>query len=276
MSDEAAFYDTQRENMEVHLLGVSYSKPLWLSYVDNNVILFLSASSPNMFCMRLHHNGVFKKSSGRVFNELDDDLKKAAVASTPSCCRRLVLDEGENVQELEINIESDRDEYDSEDGMNDSDDKSDLANVFVDEENIIDEPDVDVSLENDLDVIDNNEFESDTGSEITLFLAQVYLLGWVAAPKWLKGHKQEGERKECISSHDDDSSPKICPWELCLQLRELKACDYKFLSKHILDQVQMNPEIPVKAVQDSSGQTIQSSSVHAKGLKDKEQGKKCN
>ncbi|GJT02140.1 hypothetical protein Tco_0823309 [Tanacetum coccineum] len=66
----------------------------------------------------------------------------------------------------------------------------------------------------------------------------------------------------------------VCQVRRCLQLRELKACDYKFLSKHILDQVQMNPEIPVKAVQDSSGQTIQSSSVHAKGLKGKEQGKK--
>ncbi|GKA18012.1 hypothetical protein Tco_0697849 [Tanacetum coccineum] len=36
----------------------------------------------------------------------------------------------------------------------------------------------------------------------------------------------------------------------CLQSREIKHCTYKFLSEKIFDQVRVNPEIPVKAVQD--------------------------
>ncbi|GKA24185.1 hypothetical protein Tco_0710218 [Tanacetum coccineum] len=35
----------------------------------------------------------------------------------------------------------------------------------------------------------------------------------------------------------------------CLQSREIKQCTYKFLSNKIFDQVRVNPEIPVKAVQ---------------------------
>lgn len=36
----------------------------------------------------------------------------------------------------------------------------------------------------------------------------------------------------------------------CLQTREVKACTYKFLSTQILDQVEVNPEIPVRALQE--------------------------
>nr|GEV22799.1 hypothetical protein [Tanacetum cinerariifolium] len=54
------------------------------------------------------------------------------------------VDEGENVQELEIDSESDRDEYDIEDEMDDIDDNYDPTNILVDEDNIIDEHDVDL------------------------------------------------------------------------------------------------------------------------------------
>ncbi|GJR22624.1 hypothetical protein Tco_0971151 [Tanacetum coccineum] len=36
----------------------------------------------------------------------------------------------------------------------------------------------------------------------------------------------------------------------CLQSKEIKHCTYKFLSKKIFEQVRVNPDIPVKAVQD--------------------------
>nr|GEW94555.1 putative zinc finger, SWIM-type [Tanacetum cinerariifolium] len=96
-----------------------------------------------------------------MFNELDDDLKKAATTK------------------FDIDNACDSEEFDIEDEVDDSHDYSDPGNVFIDEDNIIDECDIDVSLfkvsksvdlgtyrscsmrENDLDVIDNNEFKSD-------------------------------------------------------------------------------------------------------------------
>ncbi|GKD15856.1 hypothetical protein Tco_1205014 [Tanacetum coccineum] len=36
----------------------------------------------------------------------------------------------------------------------------------------------------------------------------------------------------------------------CLQSKEIKHCTYNFLSEKIFDQVRVNPDIPVKAVQD--------------------------
>ncbi|GJU37212.1 hypothetical protein Tco_1185566 [Tanacetum coccineum] len=213
------------------------SKPLRLIYVDNNVVLVLSTSSPNMFCMRLHHNGVFKKWPARmydggkvsifdlvdtievlveevdslmlqmgyvsdtnwyyflklgcnldnglyninksvnldclkklvlehkiidiyvehsktrlevsemspgtvkiVFNELDDDLKKAATTSTPSSSINDVH------SKFDTDNACDSEESNIEDEMDDNHDHSDLGNVLVDEDNIIDERDIDVSL----------------------------------------------------------------------------------------------------------------------------------
>lgn len=36
----------------------------------------------------------------------------------------------------------------------------------------------------------------------------------------------------------------------CLQTRDVKACTYKFLSKQIVDQVESNPNIPIRALRD--------------------------
>ncbi|GJV70667.1 hypothetical protein Tco_0934557 [Tanacetum coccineum] len=47
---------------------------------------------------RLEVSEMSPRSIGTMFNELDDNLKKDATASTPSCCRQLVI--GLTVNEL--------------------------------------------------------------------------------------------------------------------------------------------------------------------------------
>ncbi|GKB38728.1 hypothetical protein Tco_0883670 [Tanacetum coccineum] len=75
----------------------------------------------------------------------------------------------------------------------------------------------------------------------------------------------------CSSVLDAHDKGDLCPWVLyvakdkhtkiwlvrthrdthtCLQSREIKHCTYKFLSEKIFDQVRVNMEIPVKAIQD--------------------------
>ncbi|GKC90615.1 transposase, MuDR, MULE transposase domain protein, partial [Tanacetum coccineum] len=79
------------------------------------------------------------------------------------------------------------------------------------------------------------------------------------------------DSQACSSVLDAHDKGDLCPWVLyvgkdkhtqnwlvkthrdthkCLQSREIKHCTYKFLSEKIFDQVRVNPDIPVKAVQD--------------------------
>ncbi|KAL4577609.1 hypothetical protein LXL04_013719 [Taraxacum kok-saghyz] len=37
---------------------------------------------------------------------------------------------------------------------------------------------------------------------------------------------------------------------VCLQSRKINACNYKFLSKSIIDQLETNPEIPIRALKE--------------------------
>lgn len=55
--------------------------------------------------------------------------------------------------------------------------------------------------------------------------------------------------------------------------REIKACDYKFLSKQILDQVQVNPDIPIRAVQDQLSKQFAVQVSMQKALRAKKQGR---
>nr|KAJ0204775.1 hypothetical protein LSAT_V11C500294470 [Lactuca sativa] len=58
-----------------------------------------------------------------------------------------------------------------------------------------------------------------------------------------------------------DGSIHKCPWVLltvktyekqhtCLQTRKIRACNYKFLSKQIIDTMELNPEIPLRALRE--------------------------
>ena len=68
-----------------------------------------------------------------------------------------------------------------------------------------------------------------------------------------------------------DGSIHKCPWVLlvskwkkdinwtvktyekqhtCLQTRKIRACNYKFLSEHIIDTMELNPEIPLRALRE--------------------------
>nr|KAJ0199781.1 hypothetical protein LSAT_V11C600323610 [Lactuca sativa] len=50
---------------------------------------------------------------------------------------------------------------------------------------------------------------------------------------------------------DDDWTMKMYEKEnKCLQTRKIKACNYKFLSKQILEQLESNPEIPIRALKE--------------------------
>ncbi|GKD67302.1 hypothetical protein Tco_1309410 [Tanacetum coccineum] len=101
----------------------------------------------------------------------------------------------------------------------------------------------DLILENDLDVIDNNEFESDCGYEDDVNYVR---------KKKLREYMKQLRAKEDAKEKDCETWYVITFKDVhkCLQSRDIKACDYKFLLKQTLDQVQVNPEIPVRAVQD--------------------------
>ncbi|GJU77539.1 putative ribonuclease H-like domain-containing protein [Tanacetum coccineum] len=79
------------------------------------------------------------------------------------------------------------------------------------------------------------------------------------------------DSQACSSVLDAHDKEDLCPWALCvgknkhtqnwlvktyrdthkcLQSREIEHCTYKFLYEKIFDQVRVNPDIPVKAVQD--------------------------
>ncbi|GJZ11572.1 retrovirus-related pol polyprotein from transposon TNT 1-94 [Tanacetum coccineum] len=55
----------------------------------------------------------------------------------------------------------------------------------------------------------------------------------------------EGKVPVFTMSQDAHDKGDLCPWVL-----EIKHCTYKFLSEKIFEQVRVNPDIPVKAIQD--------------------------
>ena len=98
------------------------------------------------------------------------------------------------------------------------------------------------------------------------------------SPRQSTGPKTRSKSKVGSADKDkgkgifEETSNQSCPWELyctkelgketwickthhsehlCLQTRDIKACNYKFLSFQIMDEVAVDPEIPTKAVQDA-------------------------
>ncbi|GJW75606.1 heat stress transcription factor B-4-like protein [Tanacetum coccineum] len=79
--------------------------------------------------------------------------------------------------------------------------------------------------------------------------------GMEAGPSGSSGPTTRSKKRKNTGTNDDSQASSsvlnahdkgdLCPWVL-----EIKHCTYKFLSEKIFDQVRVNPDIPVKAVQD--------------------------
>ncbi|CAI9291399.1 unnamed protein product [Lactuca saligna] len=57
----------------------------------------------------------------------------------------------------------------------------------------------------------------------------------------------------------------------CLQTRKVKACDYKFLSKHIVQVIETNPKIPIRALREQLQHEYQMDISHMKTFRAKQQ-----
>ncbi|GKA53795.1 heat stress transcription factor B-4-like protein [Tanacetum coccineum] len=76
-----------------------------------------------------------------------------------------------------------------------------------------------------------------------------------AGPSGSSGPTTRSKKRKNTGTNDDSQASSsvldahdkgdLCPWVL-----EIKHCTYKFLSEKIFEQVRVNPDIPVKAVQD--------------------------
>ncbi|GKC54965.1 hypothetical protein Tco_1077710 [Tanacetum coccineum] len=97
----------------------------------------------------------------------------------------------------------------------------------------------------------------------------------VKKDKVTKAASVKGKGKKVNTDEDEDKNE--CPWtvymakaendkwlvrtykkeHICLQSRKIKAATASFLSKHVLDLINLNPEIPIKAVQDQMQKQFQ-------------------
>ncbi|GJV35297.1 hypothetical protein Tco_1407774 [Tanacetum coccineum] len=219
------------------------------------------AANPNIYYIRIQYNGVFKKWPGRSYDE-----GKVNIVDLVDIDEVLVEEMDSLMVQMSyartINRKSEG--YDTEDEVTEN---IKDGNVLVDKDNIIEEPGVEVSLfevskvaqignigyssmihddlilENDLDVIDNNDFESDC-----------VIKGDV---DYVRKNKLKEYRKKLRAKEDD------------LIKKDIKACDYKFLSKHIFDQVQVNPDILARVVQDQLVKHLKCNCPYKKALRAK-------
>nr|KAJ0203893.1 hypothetical protein LSAT_V11C500293290 [Lactuca sativa] len=60
----------------------------------------------------------------------------------------------------------------------------------------------------------------------------------------------------------------------CLQTRKVKACDYKFLSEHIVQVIETNPKIPIRALREQLQREYQMDILHMKTFRAKQQALK--
>ncbi|GKC88702.1 heat stress transcription factor B-4-like protein [Tanacetum coccineum] len=176
-------------------------------------------------------------------------------------------------------IDTEYDVQSSEDAGTDDDDDVD-EDFLVDEENEIVEPDVDVHLfGEDVDVINLDGFDSDHGNDEETNCRKIRLAelrtemkvhvftmscgdgpigpnrGMEPGPSRSSGSTTRSKKGKNTGINADSQASSfgldahdkgdLCPWVL-----EIKHCTYKFLSEKIFEQVRVNPDIPVKAVQD--------------------------
>ncbi|GKE59800.1 hypothetical protein Tco_1510167 [Tanacetum coccineum] len=79
--------------------------------------------------------------------------------------------------------------------------------------------------------------------------------GMEAGPSGSSGPTTRSKKRKNTGTNDDSQASLSYldahdKWDLCLWVLEIRHCTYKFLSEKIFEQVRVNPDIPVKAVQD--------------------------
>ncbi|CAI9290662.1 unnamed protein product [Lactuca saligna] len=159
--------------------------------------------------------------------------------------------------------------------------ESDDIDFYVDNDNILDDVEVDMNdfndnIDMDAEWVGAQEFKErvklhaiETRRELEFEKndknrVRVVCRGTV--PK-LGNLDNSGERQQEVNNEDEEK----CPWSLyaskwkrdinwmvksynkehrCLQTRNVKACTYKFLAKQIASQVESNPTIPIRALQE--------------------------
>ncbi|GJT35535.1 heat stress transcription factor B-4-like protein [Tanacetum coccineum] len=163
---------------------------------------------------------------------------------------------------IDIAYETEYDVQSSEDVGTDDDDVDEY--FLVDEENEIVEPDVDVYLYGismdlpfdnigitnlvpddvlegeDVDVINADGFDNDLGNDEERNYRKKRLAELRTEMEGVINASDKFTQNWVVKTHKDTHT--------CLQSREIKHCTYKFLSEKIFEQVRVNPDIPVKAV----------------------------
>ncbi|GJT97744.1 hypothetical protein Tco_1093262 [Tanacetum coccineum] len=149
----------------------------------------------------------------------------------------------ENVASIGEDIHNDSDPEDSEYDANSSknEEAKDYADVMIDEENEIHEAGIEVHLfgfREDGYEMDIDDFDIDSGGKSGC------PSGRRSALNKLKKAFMQGANADVGGEINGKDKHNY------LQSREIKACTYNFLAKRTLDQIKVNPGIPVKEVQD--------------------------
>ncbi|CAI9264792.1 unnamed protein product [Lactuca saligna] len=177
----------------------------------------------------------------------------------------------EDVEEYEGDDESEendeeykKDEGDDHDGK--QSENEDKVDDIMDEENNIEDVDVDMAdfflnvesdvegacindghEHEDMEVINNEEFESlDEGSDQDRERRALI--------------KNLGKEKRCSLGSNPESDwfiRTLNQTHTCLQTRKLRACTASLICKKIIDQVEVDPKIPLRAIQDHFQKTYQ-------------------
>ncbi|GJY94811.1 hypothetical protein Tco_0511172, partial [Tanacetum coccineum] len=201
----------------------------------------------------------------------------------------------------------DDDSYVYERSGEDEDSES-QKDVFIDEDTDIDEFKLDVNLfvmnatdqknarvlignvpdfmfdENDLDVIDNEDFDSDSGegcdmenirrqsfgsSKQIKDRVNMYSIETIKKLKLIRNDKRRVRAKYVglmpVFDVNDNGLENMG-----IQLRDIKTCNYKFLLQQIIDQVSIDLRIPTRAVQDTLQKKCELNVSHIKALRAEE------
>ncbi|CAI9281181.1 unnamed protein product [Lactuca saligna] len=165
-------------------------------------------------------------------------------------------------------------ESDNRDDVDDSGDSGD-SEFLVDLDNLLDEPEIDMNefllnIDEDIewvgDLGGSNVKETETREidDIEVLNNEVFLYesssdegGSNRRRKSIKAIRREMENSEArvlyASKWEQDVDWEIKTYEkehICQQTRNVKACTYKFLAKKIVQQIESNPTVPTRALQE--------------------------
>ncbi|CAI9301668.1 unnamed protein product [Lactuca saligna] len=195
----------------------------------------------------------------------------------------------------------------------DDDSESEDSDFFIDEDNLIHDVDVDMkdfhmNIDKDVEWVggssESNVPEDTQQGDLEVINTEVLLSGSSS------DEANDGKRRKTIRAihraYENDAAlgtiPNLatneeekCPWVIycskwkrdidwmvktytkehrCLQTRKVKACDYKFLSEHIVQVIETNPKIPIRALREQLQREYQMDISHMKTFRAKQQALK--